>query len=476
MRQKSKFCIYGLLLLSSGFLFAQKHDNTWIFGPTEEAFSNPDGVIITFDQGYPVFTLDDIGQSYGMYCGICSDSVGNLLFHTNGMKIRNRQHNVMQNGSPINPGADWTFETYLNHPSGAITLPAPGLSNHYYLIHTSINTFSTYFFPILYVTLIDMNANNGLGKVVYKNDTLATGEVPSPVAIKHANGRDWWLIVGDYSNNTYETYLIDPTGIHWVFDQVQSSDAYALGSSFAGYSIASPDGRFFVTNDSWTGLWIYDFDRCSGLLNYPRKLPYQGQVFSSSASSTFSKDSRFFYAGNGKVIYQLDMQTIDSPYVAIDTIAFLEADSIEIQFVNHFWRPQLAPDDKIYYLAFNYRAYHVLNRPTLPLLASDMKQRGLYTPKLNDFTWCHFPAYDLGRLLGSDCDSLPFVGTVEERFRHTKASAQQPVIDQSVRLMRLPPNFNVPEPPKGTLPQPADWPYRRQPISSPSTPQQHAPK
>jgi len=49
---------------------------------------------------------------------------------------------------------------------------------------------------ILWYSVIDMNLNGGNGSVVQNNvilfnDTLSTS---GPQAVKHANGRDWWII------------------------------------------------------------------------------------------------------------------------------------------------------------------------------------------------------------------------------------------------------------------------------------------
>jgi hypothetical protein len=41
------------------------------------------------------------------YCILCSDSTGNLLFHTDGRQLRNRLHQVMEGGDVINPGQMW---------------------------------------------------------------------------------------------------------------------------------------------------------------------------------------------------------------------------------------------------------------------------------------------------------------------------------------------------------------------------------
>ncbi len=447
MKQHS--CLLFFLLATS-LVSAQFHDNNWIYGISGQPYNVPNGVIVHFDQGYPTFSVENIRQYYGPYCAICSDSSGNMLFHTNGRAVRTRLHQIMENGDTINPGSIWEHYVF-GYPSitGGFAIPAPGFHNRYYLIHTSANNdhLINPAFPTLYYSTIDMNANGGLGKVLSKNDTLADGDIPSPVAIKHGNGRDWWLIVGDYLNNKYQTFLVDPTGIHFKFDQAITPDAFASSS---GYHLASPDGRYFVNNDDVSGLWIYDFDRCSGLLSHPRVLPYQPPAFW-TASNAFSADSRFLYVGTHLVVYQLDMLTIDAPTISFDTIGRYEyGASPAPPDYTHFLLPQLTSDNKVYYTTFaETNTYHILNRPQAPLLAADFSQRGIILPKKHDITRCYFPHYRLGRSLNSPCDTLPYSGSAESSFHHVPWQVPLQIKNtESIRYLKLPESFRVPEAPK----------------------------
>ena len=207
-----------------------------------------------------------------------------------------------------------------------------------------------------------------------------------------------------------------------------------------------PAIKHFISNDDNTGLWIFDFDRCSGSLSNPRVLPYQPPVFW-TATLAFSPDSRFLYAGTHLVSYQVDMQSIDSETIAIDTIARYEyGASPAPPFMTHFFFPETAADGKIYYGTFNNsRAYHVINRPNLPLLAADMAQRGLELPKHNMMTRCYFPNYRLGRWEDAPCDSLAFAPGAEDRFSHIPWSENKPLRStESIKVLKLPPGFNIP--------------------------------
>ena len=148
-------------------------------------------------------------------------------------------------------------------------------------------------------------------------------------------------------------------------------------------------------------------------------------------------------------VYQLDMQTIDSTFINFDTIGRYEyGASPAPPYYTHFSLPELAPDGKIYYNTFNdSQAFHVINRPKLPLLSSDMAQRGLILPKHNGDTRCYFPNYRLGKWLDSPCDTLAFAPDLEHRYQDTPWSESKPVIsNEAIKILKLPPGFHIPLP------------------------------
>lgn len=437
--------LYTLLFLFTllPFASAQMHDNYWIFGYNYDSPSNNNGTLLHFENGYPEFTVENVKHDFGLYCILCSDSTGHLMFHTNGRQIRNRLHNIMEGGDTINPGPVWVDypDDYPSITSG-IAIPAPGLSNHYYLIHTSDDYDPAILSPFLYYSLINMNANAGLGKVVEKNVILAEGDLPSPVAIKHGNGRDWWLVAGDMQSQIYQIFLIKPEGIILVHQQNIAPESL---THFANAK-ASPDGNIFVSNDDSTGLWIFDFDRCSGLLSKPRVLPYHPPMFWTT-SNAFSPDGRFFYAGTHLVVYQLDMKTIDSSTITFDTIGRYEyGASPAPPYYTHFLLPELAADDKIYYTTFNNsKAFHIIHRPNFPLFAADMAQRGLLLPEHHQLTRCYFPNYRLGKWLNSPCDTLGFASPPSSGFKDVPWSENQKVKStEEIKMLKLPPGFHIP--------------------------------
>ncbi|MEZ4939981.1 MAG: hypothetical protein R3D58_03875 [Saprospiraceae bacterium] len=344
------------------------------------------------------------------YCGICADSSGQLLFYSNGISIRDRTHERMLNGDTINPGYYWESYKNFGYPNGpfCFALPAPGKSNQYYFFHMGIALTTALVTSPFYYTEIDMNANNGLGAVTEKNQVLLPLglDLIDPVAVKHGNGRDWWVITGELSTPILYTFLLDPDGVHGPFETVMP---YTFpGTEYQSINAMSPDGRTYIRCDGFNGLYIYDFDRCSGSLNNLRALPFNNPDFFGFAS-VFAPDSRHLYVSSWETVAVLDLGA-DDIASTFDTLAYFDGQaSPQEPFLTGFFVPNLAPDGKIYYATTNGTlSMHLIHNPTLPGHSIDLEQHGLALPKFNSGTMCLFPNYRLGEWEDAPCDTLNF--------------------------------------------------------------------
>ena len=159
-----------------------------------------------------------------------SDTLGNLLFYTNGVMIADKTHQVMQGCDTLNPGLyatnQYTDGWGYRAPQGAVILPKPNNPNEYYVFHIRIH--GDYVGEGLYYTAVDMSGNNGLGGVTSLRNPIFQGDSMCLRlnVCRHANGRDWWLIAKRYRSDTYLKILIDPQGVHNLGWQV-SPTAYS---------------------------------------------------------------------------------------------------------------------------------------------------------------------------------------------------------------------------------------------------------
>ena len=133
-----KCFIYTVLLLTNSlFVQAQdKNDFTWILGyPPNNAPLFAGGNLIDFSQGNPSV------QYFNLYSDmdnpiIMSDDQGVLQWYTSGCDVLNAQHEVMENGYNLSPGA--MHEQYCDDAGwgylsgqGILGLPWPGKTGEY---------------------------------------------------------------------------------------------------------------------------------------------------------------------------------------------------------------------------------------------------------------------------------------------------------------------------------------------------------
>lgn len=413
-----RYYILLLLFLQFTDTEAQKHDAFTFFGyDSDDIYPIFGGVTVDFNFSPPYMYKEQKKIDFSSYCGACSDSLGNLLFYTNGISIQHRNHNLMQYGDSLNLSYFWYLYQNDSYPvgSGARAIPAPDKPNQYYLFsmggRDEPSTEQLVLAPLWY-SRIDMNQNNGLGRVLQKNKVMLDVPLNEMALVKHGNGRDWWLIVPRLSKNIMYSFLIDPDGVHPPIEQVIGPPYTSLETS--SFCTISPDGNTFVRNDTYDGLTFYDIDRCSGLLSNPRLIPFADgyQII----STVFSPNSRYLYLNSIIALMVMDMQAPD-PALTLDTVAIYDGFATPLPFSTAFWLPQ-QHDDKLYYATFNGTlAWHTIHHPNLPGLAADFEQHSIKLPTYNDGSMCRYPNYRLGKLENSPCDTLNFTGS-SEGFKH----------------------------------------------------------
>ncbi|MBV6443744.1 MAG: hypothetical protein EPGJADBJ_05530 [Saprospiraceae bacterium] len=268
----------SLLLLSTFGIRAQLYDNTWLMGyqsgPVEPG-DNYGITILRFNDGTATVEDNSVASiEFTHNNSSFSDSLGSLLVYCNGLQIEDASYHIMQNGEELNKQIS-LYQNYSDDtsPQGSIFLPWPNHPDSILLIYAGdlfIPGLGTSNRNLSYA-VIDGKANNGLGKVVAREqpileDTIVKGQLTS---VKHANGRDWWIMIHEENTNRFYRILIDPQGVHVLGQQLVDFPMI----DGLGQSCFSPDGRFFVVYNainasSGSFLDVFDFDRCSGML-YP---------------------------------------------------------------------------------------------------------------------------------------------------------------------------------------------------------------
>lgn len=406
--------------------YAQGHENTMLFGyeggnasPTNNEF----GInILTFTDGSLNITDDQSAEAFfNDACAAISDSNGQLLFYTNGIDIFDKSHQVMQNGGLINEFNATGFDP----PQSAIIIPWPMRPDKYILFHLDEEWFE---YPDGWVlgggtgcfySVIDMDMNNGLGKVIQKKQPIVTDTVEygKLAMVRHANGRDWWLVVPELRSNRFYSVLVDPYGIHDMGIQTAGAKREYPG---IGQATFSPDGAKYVMQNAigqWVGYYtdIYDFDRCSGMLGNHKQMHF---VDTFAYGAAISPNSRWMYLSANNKILQYDLLA-DS--IALSGTLVGTYEPFNDPFPTRFLWIFLATDNKIYIVTTSgSRTLHVIHRPDEEGAICAFEQRGIRLPCYNANSLPTYANYRLGPLDSSACDTLGIDNDPVSWWRYTQ--------------------------------------------------------
>ncbi len=395
---KTYFSIFVGLILASYVCQAQKHDYIWVLG-------HNGGTTIDFNSTPPAIEFANRSAVMHVTNASMADNNGNLLFYTNGCDIFNKENNVMENGNNINPGpvhneyCAGAFNTYVAS-NGAIALPQS--DSFYYLFHLSEvlkldQPIIDFYSDRLYYSVINMNSNNGLGKVMQKNkliieDTLHSGDL---AVVIHSNNKDWWIINPKRYSNKYFKVLFVSDGSMALSEQ-EIGDSTFVGSDGGGQALFSPDGKKYVRYNPQSDIMLFDFDRATGELSNYHHIEIPGDsAFVGGAA--ISPNSRYLYISSQVWFYQYDLQ---APDIAASQVLLGEYDgyaSPNPPNATTFYNCRLAPDCKIYCNCYNgCDVLHVVNYPDEPGLACGFEQHGVQLASSNALSLPNFPNYRLG--------------------------------------------------------------------------------
>lgn len=393
-----------LFFLIPLFLIAQnKRDYNWLFGyPPNNPESLFGGSWLNFHQNPIEVSYFEIPVFF-VAIGNISDEEGNLLFYSNGCQIINSKHELMENGDSLNYGE--AFEIYCDrgYPSvqGISIVPRPEKNNEYILF--SVRHASTFILTDLLFTAIDMDMNEGSGQVISKNNLILEDELAGQLtAVRHGNGRDWWIFVPQQATNGYFRFLLTPDEIKGPF--FQQKGAVWRFNDYSGQATFSPDGTKYIRINPANGLHIFDFDRCSGLLDNPIHIPFPNDTIGAGGVAV-SPNSRYLYATTGGInLFQFDLQASS---IEDSKQLIAQYDGFTAPFPTTFFQQMLAPDGKIYMTATNgVHVLHVIHNPNEPGQACNFEQHGIMLASHHGFSVPNFPHFRLYDMPDSPCDTL----------------------------------------------------------------------
>ncbi len=429
------FCIF-FFFFGSSICYSQKEDYNWVFG----RYGMPifwSGLEV-FDFNTDSFSstriLDKLMVNYFTNSTL-SDKNGNLLLTSNGMQLRDKNLDIIDGGAKINFNNYWLSNELeldngqkitlgLADPQGMLMLQWPDkdsiiwIAPNYQAFGSIFNSYN----KGLFFGVVDISKEKPT--VVLKDSLITTDSITSNgiTACRHANGRDWWIVVGNHNRSKLYVYLLDPSGLKRV-NTIATSLNYIFGF---GQSVFSPLGDKFVIQEVIGAFGfldqghfsIFDFDRCTGMLSNHRYKPFVGNQF--IVGCAISNDGHYLYTSNSSTLHQYDMFAND--IMATEKLV-AQSDSFKSYYNELTWQEnfftfmQLAPDGKIYGPGGNTLHMHRMEYPEEEGEACTIIQHALYTVN-NASTIPNMPFFRLGPEDGSPCDTLGLNNNPIAKFRY----------------------------------------------------------
>ncbi|MDT8393839.1 MAG: gliding motility-associated C-terminal domain-containing protein [Bacteroidales bacterium] len=303
---------------------------------------------IDFSSGEPVAIYDNALSSGGTSRAFIamSDTNSNLLFYSNGLAIRNRNHQPIDN-------------TYMPASYDVISFPVYG-SDHEYYVFSAPNF---YLGPLnaFYYGIVDMSLNGGLGGV---SEPVHMSSVWDPdqklTATRHKNKKDAWVVTRRITEEYYASILVTGDSVHTqpVLSPAPSfvEDTMWGVSQLNGQIRISYDNKYLINtnngldvqSDSSDRVEVCKFDDNTGVITYLYYFRIRdADDIWAPIGAEFSPDSKYLYISGFTdysdigFVFQFDMQHIE------DSAAFLQSRILVGQDMRMFGM-QLARDGKIY--------------------------------------------------------------------------------------------------------------------------------
>ena len=393
---KKKYLLI-LFILFTRFAFGQKEGNFWFFG---------DRAAISFSTLPPLQIQNTSLHTIETSSTIC-DTNGDLLFYCGssnpslpGIVVWNKNNLTILNGTGINGHSTVT--------QGTLLLPCPQSNSKIYLFHI---------FDGLYYSIIDKNGNSGNGSIIIKNTILPTtgGISEKLVAVRHANGRDWWILGHRSNNNTFISYLINKDAILGSFEQNIGS-VHTTNTGKIGQLCISKNGDKLACVTLTGVIDIFDFDRCTGLLS--NWLPL-GDSVSEFYGCSISPDNSKLYVSTENESFNKYQKLIQFDLNSVNVSASMFLINQLDNKISTFGQHQIGIDNKIYIAKstgpFPNSIYDsinmflgIINYPNLQGNSCGYDKHGVYLGGHRaNLGLPNIPNYALGALEGSECDTIP---------------------------------------------------------------------
>jgi hypothetical protein len=272
---------------------------------------------LDFSSGSPVADSSS-EMAVGSNSAVMSDTNGHLLFYTDGITVWNKNHLMMQNGDTIGVGQ---FAAPRNR---CVIIPHPGNDSLYFIF--TIDGWQHQYKNGMMYSLVNLNSNNGLGKVIKKGKQLFTPAAEMLAATKDVTGCGYWIASHTRHSDSFMVYHVTEQGLDTVPVISRAGSDYNRPQQFyqfsGGYNLVfSPKGNiaaviieqnWFAVHHNFDSLDILNFNNSNG---YFSSLVVLSTDTTAYTGITFSPNGLILYNESGFLqskMYQFDVSSLNS--------------------------------------------------------------------------------------------------------------------------------------------------------------------
>jgi len=400
--------LFGLLPFSLSL--AQKYDSHWTFGDS----AGIDFSDTTNPRPFKSHCRPSISSAQTQ--ATISDENGKLIAYWTYDTLDQRPiygRLINKYGQPIKNG-----DSILSYPvfaNGAVFVPIPNDKTRYYFFNISPmkgdqKTSCRKIGCTISYAVLQVFSDERI-EVLQKNQILLEGEFSNYLGvIRHANGRDWWLLAHESTSNRFIRFIITPNGITNPTYQAigRGPTSFELKKEFyywLGEMTFSPKGNWLCIGASGLDLLeLYRFNRCNGLLSDlvvlgpDKKISYDFYNTYGYAGVSFSPDESKLYVSRVEdppfvttdryfKIFQYDINALLKNKKYEHLIIYDETNNNIPYLGSH----ELGPDNKIYIAVMNENStapdirtrlspyLFRINKPNEPYPACDFQEKGFFS-------------------------------------------------------------------------------------------------
>lgn len=281
-----------------------------------------------------------------------TDEKGNLIFYTDGFSVFAKDHSLMPNGIGLTGSSSSSQAAIvLQHQSQV-------KDNQFYIFTVPEYAGNAGFC----YSIVDMDENGGLGDVVLKNVKLAPqlmSEQMQPAL--HSNGKDYWIVIKSWRDDSLHSYLIDQNGVKKVSSVGNSK---SVDNTIGTMRFNSDYSKLAYTCYDYTGyIELFDFNNTTGEISNILVIDNQYDPY----GLEFSPDGSKLYVGHllTRKLYQYDLSNYNASAIG--------ASKVEIANGYPFGQMRKAFDSKYYLAISGQKAVSLIANPNAKGMACDFR-------------------------------------------------------------------------------------------------------